>query len=98
MPVKFQWTDKSTGQGVLLFDMDEILCKECGIKPHPTEFSTAYDTLVWIGISAGLRGDDEDKDRVEKWVSKEHAYPLTDQEKEIARKFLYQDYSFATWR
>ncbi len=53
MPVSFQYhyADDTEGEPVKLARIDDEMCADLGIVPHPDKFCDAYHALMFMGFS-----------------------------------------------
>ena len=49
MPLNYRFIDKSTNQPVSLTEIDNRMCADCGVAPHPRNYCNLFRYCEWIG-------------------------------------------------
>ena len=112
MPQNYQFIDNETGEAVGLNTIDELMCAEQGLEPHPKLYCTLFLELETASMDAGSDGMNEKKmdGRFEQRRTclkeakaagdesgAEYYQGILDHEA-ILRKFAYERFTLIGWR
>lgn len=93
MPSNVQFLDKSTGEPVILEDVDSAVCRHLGVDPHPAEWHENWFNVVGLLMAMGYRGV-ELRDKIWDFFADEPARGATLVEID---KFLEETYDVRSW-